>query len=406
MLSDQTKAIVRSTAPILEEHGVALTTHFYKRMFEHDPEVLPYFNPANQAAGKQPRALAGAVLAYAQHIDDLSVLGDAVELIAQKHAALMVRPDQYEVVGRNLLASIKEVLGDGATEEVIEAWGQAYGTLADILIAREETILDLNEKEPGGWRGFKPFRVVKTVRESAVVTSFHLAPDDGGALPRYEPGQYLTVRVPYEPTGTQMRNYSISDAPGGDAFRISVKREPAAIASAPEGYASSYLHEQVAEGDRIDVGPPCGEFTLGDDLHDDGPLVVLAGGIGITVLLSMLKAALATNPSREVVLLEGARNLEVRAFGDELAALQSRHPNFRTHLRLSEPGSTDLETLPQASMGLLDDALLEEFIPAGTLRFYFCGPQAFMLLVRDLLARRGVPDERIKYEFYGPLQAI
>ena len=83
MLSEKTVQIVKSTAPILQEHGETLTRHFYKRMFAHNPEVAPFFNPANQTSGSQQKALAGAICAYAANIDNLDVLGGAVELIAQ-----------------------------------------------------------------------------------------------------------------------------------------------------------------------------------------------------------------------------------------------------------------------------------------------------------------------------------
>lgn len=127
MLDEKTILIVKSTAPILAEHGETLTRHFYNRMFAHNPEVAPFFNPAHQAVGKQQRALAGAITAYAANIDNLAVLGSAVELIAQKHASLMIKPEHYPIVGQNLLASIREVLGEGATDDVINAWGAAYG---------------------------------------------------------------------------------------------------------------------------------------------------------------------------------------------------------------------------------------------------------------------------------------
>src|SRR6478672_8536369 len=140
MLKESTVAIVKSTAPILEEHGELLTRHFYTRMFKHNPEVAPFFNAANQAAGLQQKALAAAICAYAANIDNLEVLGGAVELIAQKHASLQIKAEHYPIVGENLLASIREVLGPGATDEVIEAWGEAYGFLADILIGRERQI--------------------------------------------------------------------------------------------------------------------------------------------------------------------------------------------------------------------------------------------------------------------------
>ncbi|EDY16604.1 Nitric oxide dioxygenase [Chthoniobacter flavus Ellin428] len=112
MLTDQTIATVKATAPILEQHGELLTRHFYKRMFEKNPEVGPLFNRTNQEKGSQQKALAAAICAYAANIDNLEVLGGAVELIAQKHASLQIQPEHYPIVGENLLASIREVLGE------------------------------------------------------------------------------------------------------------------------------------------------------------------------------------------------------------------------------------------------------------------------------------------------------
>ena len=183
MLDEKTIAIVKSTAPVLAEHGETLTRHFYKRMFTHNPEVAPFFNPANQTAGKQQRALAGAITAYAANIDNLEVLGSAVELIAQKHASLMIKPEHYPIVGENLLASIREVLGEAATDDIINAWAAAYGFLADILIGREKQIYDENAKKPGGWEGFKSFRVSRKEKEISNITSFYLVAADGAPLP-------------------------------------------------------------------------------------------------------------------------------------------------------------------------------------------------------------------------------
>jgi nitric oxide dioxygenase len=149
-------------------------------MFAHNPEVAPLFNPAHQRAGSQQKALAAAICAYAANIENLEVLGGAVELIAQKHASLRILPEHYPIVGENLLASIREVLGPAATEEVITAWAEAYGFLAEILIGREKQIYSTHERTRNGWVAFKPFRVVRTVPESEVITSFYLQPADGG----------------------------------------------------------------------------------------------------------------------------------------------------------------------------------------------------------------------------------
>ncbi|MED5501180.1 MAG: globin domain-containing protein, partial [Pseudomonadota bacterium] len=103
--------VIKQTVPVLQQHGETLTRHFYARMFEHNPEVKRYFNPAHQRSGGQQRALAGAILAYAQHIEDPSALASAIEVIAQKHTSLTIQPEHYPIVGENLLASIQEVLG-------------------------------------------------------------------------------------------------------------------------------------------------------------------------------------------------------------------------------------------------------------------------------------------------------
>lgn len=172
MLSEKTIDIVKATAHLLKEQGETLTRHFYKRMFAHNPEVIPFFNPAHQMSGMQQKALAEAICAYAANIDNLEVLSNAVELIAQKHSSLQIKPEHYPIVGENLLFSIREVLGEVASGEVIEAWSEAYEFLADILINREEQIYDGHASNPGGWKGFKRFCVIKKKKKVALLPHF------------------------------------------------------------------------------------------------------------------------------------------------------------------------------------------------------------------------------------------
>lgn len=280
MLDEYTIAIVKSTAPILEEHAETLTRHFYKRMFTYNPEVAPLFNPANQVAGLQQKALAGAICAYAANIDNLAALGSAVELIAHKHASLQVEPEHYPIVGQNLIASIQEVLGDGATPDVIRAWTKAYEFLAKILIERESQIYDEHVTTTGGWKGFKFMRVIKKEVESSIITSFYLIPLDGKKPPHFKPGQYITVRVPYLEGQTTMRNYSLSNKPGEEWLRISVKREMGHKSTTPDGYVSNYLHDNINVGAMLEIGPPCREFFLNITERQERPLVLLAAGIG------------------------------------------------------------------------------------------------------------------------------
>ena len=139
-LSPAHTEIVKSTAPVLAEHGIAITSHFYKRLLENHPELRNIFNTAHQSSGAQPAALAHAVWAYAANIDNLGALTSAVSRISNKHASLGVVPEQYPIVGETLLASIKEVLGDAVDQRVLDAWKAAYSQLADIFIGFEKDL--------------------------------------------------------------------------------------------------------------------------------------------------------------------------------------------------------------------------------------------------------------------------
>lgn len=144
MLNQKTIDIVKSTVPALKEHGLEITTTFYKTMFENNPEVKEMFNMDKQESGAQPKALAMTVLAAAQNIDNLEVLLPAVKKIGQVHVNTNVKPEHYPIVGKNLLIAIKEVLGDAATDEVLNAWGEAYEVIAKVFIDIEKEIYEQN----------------------------------------------------------------------------------------------------------------------------------------------------------------------------------------------------------------------------------------------------------------------
>ncbi|WP_321390089.1 NO-inducible flavohemoprotein [Emcibacter sp.] len=406
MLSQNTIDVVKSTAPILQEHGETLTRHFYQRMFSHNPEVAPYFNQANQAEGTQQRALAGAVCAYAANIDNLEVLGGAVELIAQKHASLMIKPEHYPIVGENLLASIREVLGEGATDEVINAWAEAYGFLAEILIGRETQIYDSNSDKEGGWDGFRNFRVEKKEAESSNITSFYLKPEDNGALPVYLPGQYITLRLATADGSTTMRNFSLSDKPGQDYLRISVKREAAPHAGAADGYVSNKLHDEIEVGGVLEVGPPCGEFFLNLKDRHERPLVLLAAGVGITPLLSILTSAIDSMPDREIIFIHGCLNEEVQAFKKTIDELAESHSNLKIHYRYSDQAKEGVDRSGNCSTGLVDAELIESFLPDRHADYYFCGPKPFMINIYHDLLKWGLPGTQVHFEFFGPREEL
>lgn len=135
-LTAETMAIVKSTAPALQQHGVAITTRMYERLFV-DPAIKSLFDQAAQASGEQPKRLANAILAFASNIDRLDVLTSAIERMSARHVETNVKPEHYPAVANALLPAIKDILGDAVDDEVLAAWGEAYWFLADILIARE-----------------------------------------------------------------------------------------------------------------------------------------------------------------------------------------------------------------------------------------------------------------------------
>ena len=390
MLSQQSKDIIAATLPVVREHAATITEVFYPLMFQRYPAVKAYFNEAHQRQGTQPQALANAVVAYAANLDRLEVLGDAVSLIVQKHVSLNIQPEHYPIVGECLLAAIREVLGEAASDEVLGAWGEAYGQLADILIAAEEQRYQHNAEKVGGWRGERRFTVQRKEQESEVITSFYLVPSDGKPLADFIPGQFTCIVVDIDGRSLR-RNYSLSDRPGQSHYRISVKREA-------EGEVSNFLHDRVQVGDELQLTAPSGNFVLNQQQR---PLVLLTGGVGITPAISMLQPALESG--RQVHFLHGALNSGTHAFRSHVDALAEQHDNLKVGYVYSEPlkGDQAHET------GFFDRQKLSAMLPDSTdVDVYFLGPKAFMQSCQQLLNELGIPAENQRYEFFGPLESL
>lgn len=390
-LSEQTIALVKATVPALEAHGLDIVREMYSRMFQN-PEIRDLFNQSHHGdTGSQPRALTGAILAYANNIENLGALSAAVERIAQKHAGLQILPEHYPHVGNALLGAIAHVLGDAATEEILNAWGEAYWFLANILITREAAIYDGLAAAKGGWNGWRAFEVVEVRPESSVITSFVLKPVDGGPVLRHRPGQYLTFWFDIPGHAPVKRNYSISCASNNETYRISVKRET-------QGLASGWLHDNARPGMVLKVGAPAGDFFLPEE--PQRPVVLLSGGVGLTPMVSMLETIVAQNPNTEVHYIHGARNAQSHAMGEHIHNLIAAHPKalstvFYETVAANDAGNYDRE-------GVISGAWLREHTSIQQADYYLCGPRPFLrALVSDLTAA-GVSADRIHYEFFGP----
>ncbi|ARS37807.1 nitric oxide dioxygenase [Pontibacter actiniarum] len=401
-MTNEQKELIKATVPVLRKHGVALTTHFYSRMFTHNPELKNVFNMGNQGNGKQQLSLALAVLAYAEHIEDPSVLVSAVTKIGHKHVSLDIRPEHYAIVGKHLLASIGEVLGEGATDELIEAWAVAYQQLADLMTGLEKSLYSEAVAKEGGWTGWRPFIVKQKVKESEEITSFYLYPADGGKVADFLPGQYISLRLFLpELNLLQPRQYSLSSAPNGSHYRISVKREPGAGGN-PNGMISNRLHDAVQEGEVIEVAPPAGDFIL--DTGKSTPVVFVSGGVGQTPLLSMLEYLAGTNSDREVVWVHGCRNKKVHAFREPLTTLETQHGGLRKHI-FYDTLDEDMQ-VEGVYEGIVELGKLKEQALLEGADYYVCGPAPFIEKQFQDLTAMGIPATAIHYEEFGPASLV
>ncbi|MED3575714.1 NO-inducible flavohemoprotein [Cytobacillus praedii] len=392
--------IVKSTLPILKEHGETITKHFYQRMFKNHPELLNIFNQTHQKTGHQPKALADAVYAAAANIEDMSKIMPALERIGEKHRSLQIKPEHYPIVGENLLGAIKEILGDGATEEVLDAWADAYEIISDVFIRMENKMYKTTEAQPGGWGGFRDFIIDKKVEESEIITSFYLKPKDGQEIAQFIPGQYITIKAEISgEINTHLRQYSLSDRPGVDYYRISVKREDKKENDIPAGVVSSFLHHELQAGDILPITAPAGDFYL--NTESPLPVVLLSGGVGLTPTISMLISIIAAQLNRDVYFIHAARNSRVHAFKEHVQALTKENKQVKSFFVYDYPSEEDRTSKTIAKEGYLTLEWLQEILPTKEAEFYFCGPEAFMRVVNRALKQWGVPSDRIHYEFFG-----
>jgi ferredoxin-NADP reductase len=222
--------------------------------------------------------------------------------------------------------------------------------------------------------------VLAVLDETADIKTFRMARPAGFD---FAPGQFVPVRVAVDGR-PHVRCYSISSAPQTAGYlEISVRRQ---------GLVSTMLHATARTGATITIGRPAGQFTYPSG--DDRPLALIAGGIGITPLLSMLRHAVAADPGRPVALLYSARSREALAFRSELHLIAERHPQVRIGVTLSQPGAA-----PPWRIGRVDAAFVRQYVPHPEHTvFCLCGPAAMMNDLTALLSAEGVPAGQIRFE--------
>ncbi|MGP9689267.1 globin domain-containing protein [Psychrobacter sp. AOP22-C1-C5] len=396
MASPQTLAIVKATVPVLEEHGTAITTVFYKNMFAAHPELLDIFNETNQKLGRQQTALATTVLAAAKHLDKLAVLLPQVTQISHKHRALQILPEHYPIVGRHLIVAIKEVLGEAATDDIITAWTEAYDEIASVFIQIEH---GMYQEEM--WQGFAAFTVVEKVAAATDIAAFTVVPVHDQSERGQEidlsklnltAGQYITVKTdPKDSDHIALRHYSLYSASNEKGIQFAVRRDNR---NEHHGLVSNYLHDYVEIGDTVLLSAPAGDFALNQDLiqQNEIPLVLVSAGVGVTPILSMLETQVAANPKRPIIWAYACQNEAHHAFAAEVDEFLEKAETVEKHVFYFESGQ------------LLDEAWLATLPKPADI--YVCGSMPFMESMIDGLVALDHGVDSVHYEPFGPKMSL
>lgn len=396
MASPKTLEIVKATVPVLEEHGTTITTVFYQNMFKEHPELLDIFNETNQKLGRQQTALATTVLAAAKHLENLAVLLPQVTQISHKHRALQILPEHYPIVGKHLLGAIKEVLGEAANDDIIDAWTEAYDEIAGVFIQLEEVMY-----EEEMWEGFAPFKVVEKTAAATDIAAFTVVPVNDHSENNQNidlskltltAGQYITVKTdPKDSDHLALRHYSLYSANTDKGIQFAVRRDNR---NEHYGLVSNHLHDEVEVGDTILLSAPAGDFALNQALvsQNDIPLVLISAGVGVTPILSMLEAQVTANPQRPIVWVYACQNEDHHAFNNEVNELLASAKKVEKQIFYFESGQ------------LLDESYLATLPEPADI--YVCGSMPFMESMIDGLTALDHGTDSVHYEPFGPKMSL
>ncbi|OEK76178.1 nitric oxide dioxygenase [Staphylococcus saprophyticus] len=375
MLTEREIQTIRDTVPLLKEKGQTITKIFYKRLFEVHPELKNVFNQTNQKKGLQSSALAMAVLAAAENIEDLTPIVPAIMPVVYKHCALQVQPEHYDIVGENLIWAIQEVTGLENNDPIIQTWIKAYGAIADAFIGLEKDIY-----KQMAWEGFKPFEVTNITEETELIKSFTVT-SNRIDLSQFIPGQYITVDISSEKLPYRAkRHYSIVD--GDESYlTFGVRRD---VTETHEGEVSTVLHDEVTEGDILNISAPVGGFKLE---NIENKQLFLGSGVGVTPLVSMFNEAV--NIGTPAIFLQSTSNAQNVAFEEKLTTIanQSDHAQFDIHFRDED--------------GFIESEQLRQYVDNET-EIYVCGGNSFLKAMITELQTLGISMNHVHFETFIP----
>lgn len=305
--------------------------------------------------------------------------------------------------GQIALWSVKRLKNQKQTSQNFKLQQQALRYQLSQISTRSATSLNEQIQRGQNWRGFREFTVKDLIKETETTTSVYLVPTDGKSIPSFRPGQHITLRLAVPGQAKPItRCYSLSDSPKKNHYRISVKIV-AAFAGRPElgsGKASHYINRLLQVGQTVDVKAPAGEFFLRAD--SDRLVVLLAGGIGITPMVSMLNHLADTNSKRFVLLVYGVRHGQDQPFKTQLRELCEGRENSYLVNCYSQPQATDKLGVDFQVEGYVSVDVLKKVLQSPDAEFYLCGPPPFIKSLYEGLLEWGVDPADVHYEAFGP----
>jgi nitric oxide dioxygenase len=371
------KKLLQSTANVLKEDGKEIMAKFYSNLFREHPEYRNFFNETNQKTGKQPAAMALTIYYFVENLDNLEKMTPQMARVSAKHRATFVRPEYYPVVGKYMLEAIKDSLGKQGTPDVVAAWQALYNLMASTFIKEEKELyakLGNNEAE----QGFATFTIQKKeVVAGGPTYAVTLTPKNGGKVPPYQSGQYITLRV--EKNGVLHNGYyPVIESYNGNNYTVAFK----------QGYdteQNSIVSEEIVRnyvvGSYILVSPPAGSFALASDAKNH---LFISGGIGITSFLAMLEDLQKQGKASSATLVQCVRTEFHAAFADKLRNI-----------------------LPQGQYLILtqEDPISKEHLQGkvkSDTHVYLSGSEVFIAMAENALSSFNVPKSQIHYKSIEP----
>ena len=257
----------------------------------------------------------------------------------------------------------------------------------------------------GQWSGWRLFRVAELKQETPLSKSVYLVPADGKPAAQFLPGQYLTLRLQLpDQKRPLVRCSSLSTSPDRLPYRVTVKQVTPPGLHAP-GSVSEFINQRLQVGELIEAKPPAGEFTFTGIATR--PVVMLAAGVGITPIYSMLCSLLSRGQrgaeQTPLILFHGNTNRREHLFASEIAEMSANYPQFVVVNCYSQADSGEIdEKVPCHFRERVSIPLVQRLLPSLDAEFYLCGPPAFMKENYSGLLDAGVAAHDIHFEAFGP----